>query len=233
MTTTSSTQDAVWDAAAGGASEGYVCVADEQTAGRGRHGRAWIAPRGTALLVSVLLRLPARIASGVPFVAGLATLDVLDKRSVRALLKWPNDVLVDGRKVAGILVESRTRPGGSELAVVLGLGMNLRVDAFPAGVIATSVHRLIGAAPDRERILHEWLEALAVRLADLEAAGLSTVLAAWRARAVGLGQAVSVQMASRTIDGIAEDVDENGALIVRTAAGAEHIVAGDVTLLRR
>lgn len=232
VTTTPSTQDEVWTAAAGGAPEGYVCVAEEQTAGRGRRGRVWIAPAGGALLVSVLLRIPARVAAGVPFVAGLAALDVLDRQSVHGALKWPNDVLVNGRKIAGILVESRTLAGADDMDVVLGLGMNLSIEAFPPGVVATSLHGIIHATPERDRILQDWLETLAARLAPLEAGDLASVLSAWRERAAGLGRAVSVQTAAGTIEGVAEDVDANGALIVRAADAVHHVLAGDVRLAR-
>lgn len=232
VTRTSSTQDEVWRESTAGAAEGYVCVAEEQTAGRGRLGREWIAPAGSALLVSVLLRLPTRVASGVPFVAGLAALDVLDGLSVRARLKWPNDVLVHGRKLAGILTESRVSAGVDHLAVVLGLGMNLTVETFPPGIEAISLHRVVGARPDRDRILDGWLGALAVRLAVLENAGLAVVLAAWRERAAGLGDAVSVETMRGKIVGVAEDVADDGTLIVRTAAGPERVLAGDVSILR-
>lgn len=231
VTSTPSTQDEVWRHAAAGAPEGYVAVAEEQTAGRGRLGREWIAPAGSSLLVSVLLRVPTGVAAGVPFVAGLAAVDVLDGLSVTAALKWPNDVLVGGRKLAGILTESRLSSGSGHLTVVLGLGMNLTIDDFPAGIEAVSLHRVLGASPDRDRILDDWLRALAVRLAVLEDAGLPVVLAAWRERAAGLGQEVSVQSLQGTIAGVAEDVADDGTLIVRTAAGLERVLAGDVRIV--
>lgn len=209
-----------------------MCVADEQTAGRGRRGREWIAPAGDALLVSVLLRLQARIATGTPFVAGLAVLDVLDQWAVHGVLKWPNDVLVNGRKIAGILVESRMLAGANDMAVVLGLGMNLLTEAFPPGIVATSLHQVTDAAPDRDRVLDDWLEMLGARLGDLDTGGLAGVLGAWRERATGLGQPVSVQTAAGALEGVAEDIDAVGALIVRTADAVHHVLAGDVSLLR-
>ena len=103
---TRSTQDVVLRAAQDGADEGFCCLAGEQTSGRGRQGREWVAPPGAALLASVLLRRSASVAPGIPFAAGLALVDVLAADyGVTAGLKWPNDVLVDRRKLAGILGE--------------------------------------------------------------------------------------------------------------------------------
>ena len=146
---TASTQEVVLRAARDGAAEGFTCLAAEQTAGRGRQGRAWVAPAGSALLASVLLRRSPTVAAGIPFAAGLALVDVLAAElGVAAGLKWPNDVLVDGRKLAGILCEVEPAASKGELvAVALGIGVNLTVSGFPEGPEAVSLHTLVARPP--------------------------------------------------------------------------------------
>ncbi len=150
---TASTQDVVLRAARDGAAEGFCCLAGEQTAGRGRQGRSWVAPPGSALLTSVLLRRPPAIATGIPFAAGLAVVEALAATcDVHARLKWPNDVLAGAGKLAGIL--SEVEPAASstvQVAVALGLGLNLTVDAFPAGAAGVSLHRLVSHPPSPRR----------------------------------------------------------------------------------
>lgn len=227
---TRSTQDIVLHAARSGAAEGLCCLADEQTAGRGRQGRAWNAPPGSALLVSVLLRRSPAVASGVPFGAGLALIDALAATAgVSAGLKWPNDVLVRGRKLAGILCE--VAPGGAQngrVAIALGLGVNLRVGAFPDGAQGISLHELVEHPPDAEPMLHSWLDRLWTRLVTLERDGLPAIVADWRKVAVGLGQAVTVRSAAGALEGVAVDVEDDGALLVRSVDGVHRVLAGDV-----
>ena len=143
---TPSTQDLVRAAARAGAAAGHLVAAGEQTAGRGRQGRRWEAPPGGALLASILLR-PRAGAEGVPLAAGLAVTDALARLGVEARLKWPNDVLAGGGKLAGILAEVEPAAPGPGVAVVLGIGVNLRVDAFPEGVAGASLHRLLAHVP--------------------------------------------------------------------------------------
>lgn len=227
---TRSTQDIVLHAARSGAGEGLCCIADEQTAGRGRQGRAWSTPAGSALLVSVLLRRSPAVASGVPFAAGLAVVDALATTAgVSAGLKWPNDVLVRGRKLAGILCE--VAPSGVQegrVAIALGLGVNLRVDAFPDGARGISLHELVDDPPDAEALFRAWMDALWARLVTLESGGLPAIVAAWRQVAVGLGEAVTVRSAAGTFDGVAIDVEDDGALLVRSDDALHRVLAGDV-----
>ena len=229
---TTSTQDVVREAARSGAPDGFCCRADEQTAGRGRQGRSWVAPPGTALLTSVLLRVGADALSGIPFAAGLAVLDALEATcGLSARLKWPNDVLAEGRKLAGLLVE--LEPAGSgdgPEAVVVGLGLNLTVDTFPEGAYGISLDALVPAVPAADVLLDAWLHALDTAVSRLEGDGLQAVLTAWRARAVGLGAPVSVVTGTETVEGIADDVAGDGALLIRTARGTVRVLAGDVRL---
>jgi BirA family transcriptional regulator, biotin operon repressor / biotin---[acetyl-CoA-carboxylase] ligase len=231
---TRSTQDIVLHAARSGAAEGFCCLAGEQTAGRGRQGRSWSAPPGSSLLVSVLLRRPAAVAAGIPFAAGLAIVEALARTSgVAARLKWPNDVLVGRRKLAGIL--SEVAPGSSlagEVAVALGIGVNLTVDAFPADANAVSLHTLVAEPPDPELLLRAWSTALGSQLAALERGGVPSIAAAWRSNAIGLGEPVTVHTPSGSFEGIAIDIADDGALLVDSEGEVRRVLAGDVHLGR-
>ena len=229
---TRSTQDVVLKAAREGAGEGYTCLAAEQTAGRGRQGRHWVAPAGSALLASVLVRRSPAVAGGVPFAAGLALIDALATgQRLAAGLKWPNDVMVDGRKLAGILCEVEPAAGGDHrVAVALGVGVNLRVDSFEDGLQGVSLHTLVATPPGAEELLTAWGTALAKRIATLEEGGIGALLTDWRRHAVGLRGPVSVRTPSGVISGIAVDVDDGGALLVEASGETRRFLAGDVHL---
>jgi BirA family biotin operon repressor/biotin-[acetyl-CoA-carboxylase] ligase len=229
---TASTQEVVLRAARDGAPEGFACLAAEQTAGRGRQGRSWVAPAGSALLASVLLRRSPAVAVGIPFAAGLALIDVLAAAlGVTAGLKWPNDVLIDGRKLAGILCEVEPLTSTPELvAIALGIGVNLTVSRFPDGVDAVSLHTQVASPPGAEELLVSWGSALGVRVDVLERGGIGALLEDWRRCAVGLGGPVTVHATDGSIDGIAVDVGDDGALIVESSGGMHRFLAGDVHL---
>jgi BirA family biotin operon repressor/biotin-[acetyl-CoA-carboxylase] ligase len=203
-------------ASAGGA-EGIVAVADEQTAGRGRLGRTWVAPAGSALLVSVLLRphLPADRTHLVTLAAGLAALEAVGELSgAHAGLKWPNDVVVDDRKLAGILAEA---DGAG--AVIVGMGCNVSPDALSEELapIATAVR------VDRGQLLAAWLQAYDARLAALD-----SVVAEAGVRSATLGRRVRVELAAETFQGTAESLTDEGFLVV----DGRVVSAGDVVHLR-
>ena len=224
---TSSTQDVVRAAAQRGAPEGYCCVAAEQTAGRGRAGRSWVAPTGSALLMSLLLRRRPGVAAGVPLAGGLAIADAVERvAGVACRLKWPNDVLAGGGKLAGVLVEGA--PGG---ATVLGIGVNLAVRSFPAGVTGTSLDAVAGRAVGADALLAELVARLGKRLRQLESGGVPALAPEWSERAAGLGTHVRAVIADRIVDGVAAGLDGDGALLLDTAAGRLRLVAGDVHLL--
>jgi BirA family transcriptional regulator, biotin operon repressor / biotin---[acetyl-CoA-carboxylase] ligase len=229
---TASTQEVVLRAAREGAVEGFACLAAEQTAGRGRQGRAWVAPAGTAMLASVLLRRSATVAAGIPFAAGLALVDVLAADpGVAAGLKWPNDVLVDGRKLAGILSEVEPTTSTPDLvAIALGIGVNLTAIEFPEGVEAVSLHTLMARPPGAEALLVSWGQALSARIAALERGGIGALLDDWRRCAVGLGGPVTVHASGGDVEGIAVDVGEDGALLVESSGRMHRFLAGDVHL---
>lgn len=209
--------------AAEGAAEGVVAVADEQSAGRGRLGRSWVAPAGSALLVSALLRpeLPPERTHLVTLAAGLAALDAVEALTaragapVRAGLKWPNDVVVDDRKLAGILAEA---DGAG--AVVVGMGCNVRPDALPPELrdIATAVD------VDRAQLLVEWLLAYDTRLHALD-----SIVADAVARSATIGRRVRVELALETFEGVASGLTDEGFVIV----DGRVVSAGDVVHLRQ
>jgi BirA family biotin operon repressor/biotin-[acetyl-CoA-carboxylase] ligase len=198
-----------------GAPHGTAVTADEQSAGRGRQGRSWTAPAGRALLVSVVVREPPSL---LPLLAAVAVAQTVGPD---ATIKWPNDVLLDGRKVAGILIEGRPQ----ERWAVVGIGLNvaLRPGDFPDELRDRATG--MGLQPDDvERVLAELLAALDARLDDAPAATLE----AWRARDALTGREISWTSGS----GTAQGVDEDGRLLVRTPAGTRALDAGEVHLGR-
>jgi len=227
-----STMDLARDAARHGAAEGAVALADEQTAGRGRLGRSWITPPGVNLSCTLLLRpktLPA--FRQLAMITPLAIVEAVEMLAgVRCDIKWPNDVQVRGKKLAGVLIEAET-DGAAPFALV-GAGINVNFDPSAYDEIrdiATSLLAETGREHDREALLAEYLlrfERLYAGATDAE-----FVRDRWRARLVTLGQRVTATTPAGATGGIAEDVDEDGSLLIRTDAGAlVTIEAGDVTL---
>ena len=220
------------DAARAGAAAGLVAVADHQDAGRGRRGRSWESAPGASLLVSVLLRpdLELEHVQLVTMAAALALADaVLAVSSVDAGLKWPNDLVVGDRKLAGLLAEADVADGRVR-ALVVGAGCNLRQRKFPKELadLATSCFLESGREPERDEVLAAYLERLGAQLDDPE-----RVLADYRARLVTLGRSVRVERERDTVVGIATDVDDRGRLVVSPPAREPVVIAaGDVVHLR-
>jgi BirA family transcriptional regulator, biotin operon repressor / biotin---[acetyl-CoA-carboxylase] ligase len=208
---TDSTNQRARELAAAGAPHGTLVTAAEQTAGRGRQGREWLAPPGAAVLMSLVLR---DLSETVPLAAAVAVCDALP---LEARIKWPNDVQVDGAKVAGILAEGRPQEGWA----VLGIGLN--VSAAPEGVDATSLAEH-GDESTVERVLADLLAALERRLGEAP----QTVLAAWREHDALVGHAVAWHEGTGTAAGI----DDSGALLVETGDGLVALDAGEVHLTR-
>lgn len=218
---TDSTNERAKALAAAGAPHGTLVTADEQSAGRGRQGRSWVAPAGGALLMSVLLRDLDEADAVLPLAAAVAVCEACEAvAAVSCAIKWPNDVWIEGRKVAGILVEGRPQDGWA----VLGIGLNVSIarEDFPAELrdLATS----LGVDRPAETVLEPLLARLGARLAD----GPAAVLAAWRERDALLGQAVRWADGAGTAAGITDA----GALVVDTGGGAVELGAGEVHLLR-
>ena len=225
-----STNDLAMAAATNGAREGVVIAANAQASGRGRLGRSWASPPGAGLYVSVVLH-PSRDAlSLITIAAGVAVAEGIEAASgLRAGVKWPNDVYVGTRKLAGILAEAGASSHGEH--VVLGFGINLQPAALPPDVAvrATSIEGELGRAVDRGLVLAECLVALASRYEALQNRRGEEVLAAWRARAARhLGKSVEWQGETGVRHGIAHDIDGAGALLVRVGDQIVRVISGEV-----
>lgn len=234
-----STNATARELAAEGAPEGAVVVADEQSAGRGRHGRSWRSPAGAGLYATLLLRpttLPARAAPALTFAAAVSVAEALASLGVAGVsLKWPNDVLVNGRKVCGVLTEASFAESRVEWAVV-GIGVNLTDDAVPeAPVVAATSLEASGVRASRDEALAALLERFGVWYATLLAGGSREVLARWSALApMARGSEVTVDDGRETYAATTDGLAEAGLLRVRRADGrVAELSAADVTLGRR
>ena len=217
-----------------GVAGGTVIVAEHQTEGRGRRGGAWWDAPGESLLMSVLLR-PAVAAARVAelsLVAAVAVSDALASAAeVTARIRWPNDVLVDGRKICGILPDAVCGADGRVEHVVLGIGINLTQRAFPPELAgrAASLLLVTGRTPDRARVEAAVLAALDARYTEWLSGGFAALREAWRARSSTLGARVALPDGG---SGVAVDIDGEGALLVDAGQGLTRVVAGLVTALR-
>ena len=227
---TDSTQAIARGLAEQGAPEGAVVVAGEQTAGRGRLGNSFFSPPG-GLYLSLVLR-PSLPPAQTPLIAlalGLAAAAAIRVTTTLApILKWPNDVLIGRRKVCGVLVE--LAPSGA----IAGIGLNANVGQFPADLrtTATSLELELGHEVDLEHLRDELLAGFERRYRDLHTHGASAVVRGWRAAPNMLGQIVRVSAANERLEGVAEDVDADGALLLRLPDGnRRRLLAGEVHLL--
>jgi len=227
LSSVDSTQAVAWALVEGGAADGTVVVADTQRQGRGRQGRAWHDEPGRSLLMSLVWR-PRLAPAALPALSLLAAVAVAEAVArvspVTPRLKWPNDVLVSGRKLAGILLESRV---GADAIVVIGIGINLAQPEFPPDLqgLATSLLLETGRTPGRDAMLAAVLEALDRWRARLEAEGFAPIRERWRALADTLGARVSVD----GVSALALDLDADGALLVDDGRGVRRVIAGEVT----
>ena len=219
-----STNDEAARLAEAGASEGTIVWAREQTGGRGRRGRNWASPPGN-LYSSTILRpdCDAARATELGFVAALAVADIVPAgRKVR--VKWPNDVMVDGGKVAGILLESSIAQGGLVEHVIAGIGVNVSIAPqlpemrYPGAALGGSV----GTA------LELLAQSLARRLSEWRHDGFGAVREAWLAKAGPLGADVDVRLGEELVSGCFAGLDREGALLLDTAAGRRRIVSGEL-----
>ena len=235
-----STNDVAAVLAESGAEEGTTVVAEMQTAGRGRYGRVWFSPPGAGLYVSVIVRPGPSISNDehpvslLTLAAGVAIAEAV--RAVTGLpaeIKWPNDVVVARRKLAGILAEAALH-GSSPQFVVLGFGVNLQPAAYPPelGSRVTSIEAETSGPADRAFLLAEILAAINARCGDLREGRFDAILTAWRQLAVTLpGARVEWDSPVGVVRGRAKDIDRQGALLVNVGGKIERIVAGEVRWL--
>lgn len=219
-----STNDEAKALAADGAADGTVVIARKQTAGRGRRGADWFADPDGALAISIVVRPnePKALWSRLALATGLAVAEAVETRVPLAGIKWPNDVWIGGRKVAGILVEA-----GADFAVV-GIGVNLNVREFPNELarLATSVGREAGAAIHREEFLAEMLRRFGFRRGQI-GAGFGELMDAVRERCVLTGHEVDLTTAAGRLRGTIEGLGAGGELLLRTPSGLERIIQAD------
>jgi BirA family biotin operon repressor/biotin-[acetyl-CoA-carboxylase] ligase len=220
-----------------GADEGLCVIARQQTAGRGRQGRTWVSPAGGGIYLSVVLKpqIDAKLLPLITLAASIAVHDTLVEIGLDLDIKWPNDVLVNEKKVCGILAETTETDRG--LAVILGIGINVSTDSIPPDLVSTStsVQREMdrpAAAAEIESSLLRQVDRWYSRL--LEADGAVAIIAAWAERSSYFrGKAVRVRLTDASFSGVTDGVEPNGALRVKQANGEVTIIqAGDVERLR-
>ena len=219
------------------AAEGTVVIAETQTRGRGRLGRRWISPPLRNLYMSVVLRppLPAAAAPQLSLVAGLAAAETIREWAPRACLKWPNDVLINGRKVCGILTEMEAE-GGRVAFVILGIGVNLNStdDEFPAELQgkAVSVRSTTGAIVDRTAFTERLLSRLEERYDLFLREGFAAIQPLWEAFSSLTGRHVRIDDGGTHYEGCVAGIADDGSLRVRDATGrALQVMVGDVTVV--
>jgi BirA family biotin operon repressor/biotin-[acetyl-CoA-carboxylase] ligase len=233
--TIESTNSKAYELANQGADEGEVVIAESQTKGKGRLGRNWFSPPYLNLYLSVILRprISPHQAPLITLMAAVAAAEAIEKSfSLRPSIKWPNDILLNGRKVAGLLNEIKSETDRIHF-VILGIGVNLNVDGkiFPKEIrsIATSMKKEMGQAISRKNFLASLLQEMEKWYAVFLKEGGCGILRSWRKWAQMKGREVRMTSFGETIAGRAVDVDSDGALIIETKRGErKRVVAGDV-----
>jgi BirA family biotin operon repressor/biotin-[acetyl-CoA-carboxylase] ligase len=231
-----STSDRLKALARGGAPEWTVVLADVQTGGRGREGRTWVSPPG-GLYLSVLLRPRLEKVGLLPLAAGVAVAEAAGELGVRTELKWPNDVLASGRKLAGILSEAASGPAGIEW-VALGIGVNVSLDSAGLAPELQAAVTSLAAEGAADVAVPAVAAAVLARLAvcyDVLRSDPSAVVSAWRSRAVPWwGSQVDVRAGGTPLRGRLLEVDEEGALLLELAGGVRRrLLSGEVARVRQ
>jgi len=227
-----STMDVAREAALAGATEGHVVLAEEQSAGRGRQGRAWRSVPGANLSFTVVLRPDLTTAARLAMLVPLAVAEGVERATgLQPAIKWPNDLQLGGRKVCGVLIDLETVGDALAFALV-GIGLNVNHDPSDQPElreIATSLSAVAGHPLDREAVLIATLDRLHALL-DEARAGVD-IRSRWRSRLAMLGKEVTIRGGETVEYGIAEDVDDDGSLILRRPDGTRAVfAAGEVSL---
>lgn len=222
--------------AANGCPEGTIVVAEAQATGRGRLARGWFSPHGKGIWLSVVLRPPFN-----PMDAAKCTLmaAVGVNRAINAVtgagcgIKWPNDILWQGRKVVGILTEmSAEMDAINHIVIGMGINVNIEQQEFPSEIAATATSLAVasGCQVSRVKLLSAILAELETVYNRVKSAGFAPVLADWKEQSITLGQQVDVHGLDRSFSGLAVDIDADGALLIETPQGLERVLAGDVSI---
>ncbi|MCX8052839.1 MAG: biotin--[acetyl-CoA-carboxylase] ligase [Armatimonadetes bacterium] len=222
--TVTSTNDVAIEMAQGGKPEGTVVLAKSQTAGRGRRGRVWLDEPGSSVLMSAILRpeFPPDRFPELSLTASLSVAKLLESAfALIPTLKWPNDVLVRNRKIAGILVE--TTPIRTGNAAIVGIGLNVNITRFPPELDgwATSIAAETGSCQDVDRVSNTLAKTLFAEYEIHLALGFEEILVRWRKYMCGLGKQARVETGGSIVEGTVSDVDSSGALILIDSSGQE------------
>jgi BirA family biotin operon repressor/biotin-[acetyl-CoA-carboxylase] ligase len=220
-----STQTIAHELAEAGAEEGTLVIAEEQTAGRGRMGRGWHSPKGRGVWMSLILRpqIPIHFTPQLTLLVAVALCRAI--RAIRPLpvaIKWPNDLLIEGKKISGILLESNAEDERLRHIVAgVGVSVNLREEDYPEQLrdVATSLRIASGSEWSRAELIRTFLEQFETLYDLYHAEGFEPIRAAWIAQAVSLGRPIRARTPKGTVEGVAESIDEMGALLVRLADG--------------
>jgi BirA family biotin operon repressor/biotin-[acetyl-CoA-carboxylase] ligase len=220
-----STQTILHQMAEQGAPEGTLVIAEQQLSGRGRYGRKWHSPKGTGIWMSLLLRpnIPLPFVTQLTLLSAVALCRTLRQSAgVDAGIKWPNDLLIGGKKVCGILLESSAENEQLRYVVAgIGISANIAGDEFPPELqgIATSLLAESGRRQDRSAIVATFLQQFEELYTMYQQMGFTPIRLLWEALTVTLGHKVSCRTPQGTVEGFAESIDENGAMVVRLASG--------------
>ena len=232
---TGSTQMIARRLADGGAREGTVVSSEEQTKGKGRMGRSWLSPRGKGIWISVILRPPIspERTGRISLASALAVAEAIREiAGLPALIKWPNDLLIGGKKVGGVLIEM-TAERGLVKFIILGIGVNVNQDKFPPELkgIALSLKQEGGEEVSRLALLREILRRLDNYYLSLNGGGFEVVANRWRELSATLGRQVKVSFQGKIVEGQATDIDVDGALLLRLDSGfIKRLIGGEVTI---
>lgn len=232
--TLTSTNTVLKDLARKGTPHGSICLCERQTAGRGRLDRSWSSPEGMGVWCSVLLRpsLPPERAPMITFCAALAMAQaVRSLTGLDARIKWPNDIVLNGRKLCGVLLEMGFDAQGG-MYVIVGTGLNVRCGAYPPELRDRAIALEEACTPpSRSALIAAYLNALEEALSAIEEGMVSGIPEPYLALSCTLGSEVQVIGTEETFTGRAEEIDEGGALLVRTASGElRRVLAGDVSV---
>lgn len=235
-----STNEVAFELARNGATEGTTVIADSQTQGKGRLQRRWISPPGVNLYISVIFR-PSIAAKNAPFltlVASIALAETIKNEGANTLIKWPNDVLINGKKAAGVL--TAMQPRGDEVDfIVVGIGVNLNMtretmkkEMGEVAEIATSLREELGHEIERAKFTADLINELEMWYQRFLQNGKSPIIKEWMRRWGAINRRVRVKFNETVVEGTASGIDENGYLLIKKDDGTtERIISGDVILL--
>lgn len=236
FTETDSTNTRAKDLAARGAPEGTLVISERQTKGRGRKGRSWFSPSQGGIYTSLILR-PSISPSEAPKITLLSAVVVAETlrslTGLSAIIKWPNDILINGKKIAGILTEMSTEMDSID-HIVVGLGLNVNTPSFPDDIRekATSIFIETGKHFPRVRFIQEYLKWYEEYYEIFKRTGFEPVIKRWKELTNIIGQRITVEMVSKKYSGEVQDIDKDGVLILKDNKGKSHrIFSGDVTLI--